>query len=54
VAPIILTLASPERAAAPLRATRTWMITHSRVITLIILLLVGVIVIGNGLSRLAP
>ena len=52
VVPIVLTLAAPERAEAPLRATRAWLIGHSRVITMVILLLVGVVVIGDGLGRL--
>lgn len=52
VVPIALTLASPGRAEAPLRATRSWLIGHSRVITMVILLLIGVVLIGNGLGKL--
>ncbi|MGI9822981.1 GAP family protein [Agromyces sp. Marseille-Q5079] len=49
--PIIVTLADPARMEPRLVTTQDWLIRNSGLVTSLIVLLVGVIVLGSGLSR---
>lgn len=51
-APIIIGLAAPDRAATPLRIAKERIILHGRIITVVILLMIGVVIVGEGLSRM--
>jgi hypothetical protein len=50
--PIIATLVAPVVMGKRLVATRAWMTRNNRTVSIIILLLIGVVIIGNGLTRL--
>ena len=50
--PIAYSLAAPVRSQAWLVIARKWVEKNSAVVTLVILLLVGVVVLGEGISRL--
>ena len=50
--PVIFTYASPDRAERMLLRTRSWLAANSAVVTVIVVAMTGVVVFGNGLSRL--
>lgn len=50
--PIVYSLAAPVRSQAWLVIARTWVEKNNAVVTLVILLLVGAVVLGEGISRL--
>jgi hypothetical protein len=50
--PVLVYVIGRERMAAPLNALRRWMTAHSPVITATLLLVIGVVLVGQGLSRL--
>ena len=52
VAPIIITLANPDRMEPRLENARTWLEANSSAVTAVVMILVGVVIIGSGLSRL--
>lgn len=52
VAPIIVTLAKPHQMEPRLAAARTWLDANSSMVTSVVMILVGVVIIGSGLSRL--
>ncbi|PRY70156.1 Sap-like sulfolipid-1-addressing protein [Glaciihabitans tibetensis] len=52
VGPIVFSLLSPDRAGVWLRATRSWIEKNNRTVTVLILFLIGVVVVGDGISRL--
>ena len=52
VAPIIVTLANPDRMASRLEKARTWLDANSSAVTAVVMILVGVVIIGSGLTRL--
>lgn len=49
--PIIMTLAAPEKMEKQLLSSREWITRNSQIVTILIMIMVGVVVIGNGLSR---
>ncbi|HZW42696.1 MAG TPA: GAP family protein, partial [Agromyces sp.] len=50
--PIIVTLAAPERMEPRLVSSKEWIARNSGVVTALILILIGVVIIGNGLGQL--
>jgi hypothetical protein len=50
--PIIVTLVAPERMEPRLVSAEAWLIRNSAVVSSLIVLLVGTVVFGSGLSRL--
>jgi hypothetical protein len=50
--PIVLALARPEMMRRPLAATERWLAKNSRTVTLLVLVFVGVVVLGNGMADL--
>ncbi|QJU53892.1 GAP family protein [Herbiconiux sp. KACC 21604] len=50
-APIIFALADPARTAKPLEETRVWITRNSATVTTIVLLVLGTVVIGSGLTH---
>ncbi len=52
IAPVVLTLANPNRMRRPLKATSEWLVRNSRVVTTIVALIVGALLIWNGMTRL--
>ncbi|GAB3118824.1 GAP family protein [Glaciibacter psychrotolerans] len=50
--PIIMTLASPTKMEKRLHSGREWVATHSRPVTIVIMIVIGVVIIGSGISRL--
>lgn len=52
-APLIVVVVAPERAATVLEAWRNWVLTHSRSITLIALVVIGAALIAKGAYDLA-
>lgn len=50
--PVIMQRVAPDATAARLTSGRGWLSRNSRVITIIVSLMVGVVIIGDGLSRL--
>ncbi len=50
--PVVYYLVAPRRAAAPLRSIKDTMSTHNAVIMMIVLLLLGTKLLGNGLAGL--
>ncbi|PJJ62023.1 GAP family protein [Compostimonas suwonensis] len=51
-APIIVTLAAPRRMQPRLIVARDWITRNNRVVTALIMIMIGVVIIGSGLSRL--
>lgn len=49
--PIIVTLAAPERMEPRLVVWQDWLVRNSAVVTSLIVMLIGVVVLGSGLSR---
>ena len=52
VTPIVATLANPDGMEPRLEAARTWFSRNARSITAVVMILIGVVIIGSGLSRL--
>jgi hypothetical protein len=50
--PVILSLARPALMQRPLRAAESWIVRNSGTVTLIVMLIVGTVVLGDGLTRL--
>jgi hypothetical protein len=50
--PIVMTMASPGRMEPRLIQAKGWLHRHARVISAVVLLMVGVVAVGNGLTRL--
>jgi hypothetical protein len=50
--PIVYAFVAPVRSEAWLVVARAWVEKNSSIVTLVILVLVGVIVVGGGISRL--
>ncbi len=50
--PVVMTLISPDRMKAPLRILRDRIVSSSRVITIVVLMLVGFVILGVGLGNL--
>ncbi|WP_104109649.1 MULTISPECIES: GAP family protein [unclassified Arthrobacter] len=50
--PVVGTLMSPEKTEAWLVSTRGWIARNNRTVTILILLMIGVVTVGNGLTRL--
>jgi threonine/homoserine/homoserine lactone efflux protein len=46
-------LVAPDRAAGPLAATRSFMIRHGSIIVMVVLLVLGAKLLGDGIARLA-
>ena len=51
-APVIVVLRSGERARAVLERARDWLERNSYIVTSIVVFMVGVVLIGDGLTRL--
>ncbi|WP_382305937.1 GAP family protein [Herbiconiux sp. UC225_62] len=52
IAPIIVAAASPQHAQSWLRTMRHWIEKNSSTVTTLILLIIGVVVAGDGITRL--
>jgi hypothetical protein len=52
VTPIVATLANPVGMEPRLEAARTWFSRNARSITAVVMILIGVVIIGSGLTRL--
>lgn len=50
--PVIASLAAPVKTERRLVAARSWIADNSRIVSVVILILIGVVIIGNGLARL--
>jgi Sap, sulfolipid-1-addressing protein len=50
--PIIATLLAPNKTERWLIATKDWMTRNNRLITILIMILIGVVIAGDGLTRL--
>ncbi|HWL02140.1 MAG TPA: GAP family protein [Microbacteriaceae bacterium] len=51
-APIVMSIVMPKRTSAWLRSARAFIVRHSSVLTLVVLLMIGVFIIGDGITRL--
>ena len=49
--PVILALARPTAARRPLQAAERWITHNSRTVTVIVALVIGTVLVGNGLTR---
>jgi threonine/homoserine/homoserine lactone efflux protein len=49
--PVIITLSRPATARRPLRAAERWIAHNSRTVTILVALVIGTVLIGNGLTR---
>ncbi|HEY2643553.1 MAG TPA: GAP family protein [Galbitalea sp.] len=49
--PVVLALARPTAARRPLRAAERWITRNSRTVTVIVALVIGTVLVGNGLTR---
>ncbi|MCS5719673.1 GAP family protein [Herbiconiux sp. CPCC 205763] len=52
IAPIVIAAASPQHAQSWLQAMRHWIEKNNATVTTLILLIIGVVVIGDGITRL--
>ena len=50
--PLVLYLAAPDATARTVRAMNSWLQSHSHVLTVILLAVIGVLLIGNGIYGL--
>jgi hypothetical protein len=50
--PIVYAIVAPVRAEAWLVVARGWVERNNTIVTLVILVLVGVVIVGEGISRL--
>jgi hypothetical protein len=51
---VIFTLVDPKRAEPRLISMRDWIAKNNRIVTILILVMIGVVILGNGLVRLSP
>ncbi|UFS60434.1 GAP family protein [Subtercola endophyticus] len=51
-APIIVTLAAPQKMQPRLLSARSWITRNSRIVTVLIMLMIGVVILGSGLTDL--
>ena len=49
--PVIVALARPEATRPRLQNAERWIVRHARTVTAVVLLLIGAIILGDGLSR---
>jgi hypothetical protein len=49
--PIVATLVAPKKTEGWLVSTRAWIETNNRIVTILIMMMIGVVIIGNGLTR---
>lgn len=49
---IVASLVRPEKTDTQLVRMRTWITENNRIVTILILIMIGVVIIGNGLTRL--
>ena len=49
---IVASLVRPEKTETQLVRMRTWIAENNRIVTVLIMIMVGVVIIGNGLTRL--
>ncbi|WP_431278237.1 GAP family protein [Leifsonia poae] len=49
---VVFALASPTRTQPQLERARIWITANSAIVTILVLVLVGVFILGNGISRL--
>ncbi|GAB3121015.1 GAP family protein [Glaciibacter psychrotolerans] len=52
VGPIVATLFAPNKTQGWLQHARAWIEHNSRIVTILIMLMIGVVIIGDGLTRL--
>lgn len=52
VIPIIMTLSAPHRMEPRLVAAQSWLQEHHTIVSSLILVMIGIVAIGNGLTRL--
>lgn len=52
VAPIITTLANPTRMQPRLEAAQAWLLANASAVASVVMILIGVVIVGSGLSRL--
>ena len=52
VAPIIVTLANPTRMQPHLEAAQAWLLANASAVASVVMILIGVIIVGSGLTRL--
>lgn len=50
--PVVMTFVSPKTMMKPLRSLRVRIITSARTISIVVLLMIGALLIGSGMSRL--
>jgi Sap, sulfolipid-1-addressing protein len=50
--PIVLTLVNPDMMRRPLQSTERWLLRNSRTVTLVVALIIGTVVLGDGMTRL--
>lgn len=50
--PVFASRLRPERTRRQLEAARSWLATHSRIVSFVVMLLIGTVVIGYGVARL--
>jgi hypothetical protein len=50
--PVISSLVAPTKTRAGLVSARSWIAENSRIVGVLILIIIGVVIIGNGLARL--
>lgn len=50
--PVVMTMISPDRMQTPLISMRNWITRNNRTITVVVLIMVGVLVFGTGLTWL--
>lgn len=49
---VIYSLVDPKRAEPHLMTVRSWLVKNNRIVTILIMLMIGVVIVGNGLTRL--
>lgn len=50
--PIVWTLVAPVKATRWLRNAHVWIVKNNRIVTIVIMLMIGVVIFGDGLTRL--
>jgi hypothetical protein len=50
--PVIYALAAPVKAEPRLTTVRDWIVKNNRILTILIMLMVGFVIVGNGLTKL--
>ena len=51
-APIIITLAAPKKMEPRLVSARDWMTRNNVIVTTLIMIMIGVVIVGNGMTKL--